>query len=83
MDPDTAWVAMLQAVSDDEWESALEYAEALLGWLRMDGFPPIVTVGLQSAGLLFDFDQEGMRRSTADSVARSIALTAKRKLGGE
>jgi hypothetical protein len=83
MDPDAAWVTMLQAFADDEWEPALEHAEALLGWLRMGGFPPKVTIGLQSAGLLLEFDHDWVNRSTADSVARSIALTAKRNLGEE
>lgn len=40
MDPQTTWGEMLDAVSDGDFESASEAAEALLNWLRRGGFPP-------------------------------------------
>ncbi len=40
MDPQLAWEELLQAWVRRDWESVVEYAEALLSWLDRGGFPP-------------------------------------------
>ena len=42
MDPQATWLAMIQALVDEEDEIASEYAGALYGWLERGGFPPQV-----------------------------------------
>lgn len=42
MDPQAAWLAMLQALIDDDLASASEHANALIDWLDRGGFSPIV-----------------------------------------
>ena len=43
MDPNQTWQDLAQAVADDDWETAGEIAEDLLGWLGRGGFPPEIT----------------------------------------
>ncbi len=43
MDPNRTWQDLAQAVADDDWETAGELAEDLLGWLDRGGFPPEIT----------------------------------------
>lgn len=80
MDPDATWELMLTAYGESDWDGSTEYAEAILNWLRCGGFPPKVTVGLNKNSLLFEFDQDSVNRSTADAVARAIAMESRRKL---
>jgi hypothetical protein len=56
MDPNAAWLALAQAVADDEWETAAEIADNLLTWLARGGFPPTIT-GLRA------FDALAARRA--------------------
>ena len=42
MDPQATWLAMIQALIDEDDELASEYAEALVDWLNRGGFPPEV-----------------------------------------
>ncbi len=51
MDVTKAWVDLSQAVADDDWDQAGELAEAILGWLAKDGFPPIIT-GVRSFDII-------------------------------
>ena len=44
MDPQLAWEELLQAWVRRDWESVVEYAEALLSWLDRGGFPPEMLV---------------------------------------
>ena len=49
MDPQKSWTEMLDALKQENGDEAREFADALLEWLRIDGFPP-VTVGDESLG---------------------------------
>jgi hypothetical protein len=49
MDPQATWLALIQALIDEERESASEYAEILIDWLDRGGFPPIVLSDLGQA----------------------------------
>lgn len=49
MDPQQAWTNLCNALDDDDYWAAREAADALSGWLRKGGFPP-VTLGDHSAG---------------------------------
>ncbi len=40
MDPDVAWLNLIEALSFDDLDSAEEYAVALIEWLDRKGFPP-------------------------------------------
>lgn len=40
MDPESAWLCLVEALSFDDIESAGEYAIALIDWLDRRGFPP-------------------------------------------
>ena len=40
MDPDSSWQSLLDALRNQDWESAREVAQDLLDWLTIGGFPP-------------------------------------------
>ena len=40
MDPQVAWDELCEAYAASDYEAAREMASSLLGWLRLDGFPP-------------------------------------------
>ena len=40
MDPQATWDMLLDAYSEGDWCQVQELADALLNWLRADGFPP-------------------------------------------
>lgn len=40
MDPQVTWNEMLEAVALQDWDQAVERAEALLDWMKKGGFPP-------------------------------------------
>lgn len=40
MDPNAAWLNLVEALSFDDIETASEYALALIQWLDNNGFPP-------------------------------------------
>jgi len=42
MDPHATWRDMQNALKDEDWELAIELAEALLTWLKGGGFPPVI-----------------------------------------
>lgn len=52
MDPQQTLIDMLDALNRNEYEEAIELAEALLEWLRKGGFPPIV-VGEKSLDIVW------------------------------
>ena len=80
MDPTTTWNQMLTAFGEEDWETALELADAMLAWFRAGGFPPIVSVGSSVGDCVIVIEDVQARRSIADSVARAIAAHAKQKL---
>lgn len=43
MDPNAAWTALAQAISEDDWQEAATIADGLLTWLNRGGFPPAIT----------------------------------------
>lgn len=49
MDPEATWLAMIQALVDDEDDLASEYAGALYDWLERGGFSPKVLPDLCKA----------------------------------
>lgn len=42
MDPHTTWRDMQRELMAENWQLAIELAEALLAWLKGGGFPPMV-----------------------------------------
>lgn len=40
MDPQATWNEMLEAFALQDWDQAVERAEALLDWMKKGGFPP-------------------------------------------
>lgn len=42
MDPHTTWQEMQSELMAENWEAAIELAEALLAWLKGGGFPPVI-----------------------------------------
>jgi hypothetical protein len=42
MDPHATWRDMQNALKDEDWDLAIELAEALLAWLKGGGFPPVI-----------------------------------------
>jgi len=42
MDPHATWRDMQNALKDEDWDLAIELAEALLTWLKGGGFPPVI-----------------------------------------
>lgn len=49
MDPQATWLAMIQALIDDDRETASEFAENLIDWLDRGGFSPSVLPDLGQA----------------------------------
>jgi hypothetical protein len=49
LDPQATWLAMIQALIDDDREAASEFAECLIDWLDRGGFPPRVLPDLGQA----------------------------------
>lgn len=43
MDPQAACNEMLTAILQKDWEQVSEFAEALLSWMKLGGFPPQTT----------------------------------------
>ena len=79
MDPDEALRVMLLAYREGLWSEAVEHAEALLGWLRGNGFAPQVTVGLAKAAYV-EFTDEWFNRTVADALARKVLQAASNRL---
>lgn len=44
MDPQAAWIEMLEAISGRDWDQVHVLAEGLMEWLRNRGVPPQTTV---------------------------------------
>lgn len=65
MDPQAAWLAMIQALIDEDYEVATEYADALCSWLERGGFPPRV---------LPDLGQTNDPQSFVNRLDRKIAF---------
>ena len=42
MDPHATWKQMQEELIAENWELAMELAEALLAWLKGGGFPPVI-----------------------------------------
>ena len=42
MDPHATWREMQSELMAENWELAIELAEALLTWLKGGGFPPLI-----------------------------------------
>ncbi len=49
MDPQATWLAMIQALVDDDREGASDYATSLIDWLDRGGFAPKVLPDLGQA----------------------------------
>lgn len=49
MDPQTTLSALLEALSDEDWELAMELSQALQTWIQGGGFPP-TTIGAETLG---------------------------------
>lgn len=49
MDPQATWLAMIQALVDDDREAASDHANSLYDWLERGGFAPKVLPELGQA----------------------------------
>ncbi len=67
MDPHATWAQMQEELMAENWETAMELAEALLKWLDGNGFPPLVG----SKDLPY-----GWHRELARAGARYVLLAA-------
>lgn len=67
MDPQAAWEEMLEAISASDFFEAELRADALMEWLRKDGFPPQTLTRVLSA----DWDRRICRY-----VCRKVMMTA-------
>ena len=65
MDPQAAWLAMIQALIDEDYDLASEFADALVDWLNRGGFPPKV---------LPDLGQTDDPHSPVNQLDRKIAF---------
>lgn len=65
MDPQATWLAMIQALVDEEADQASEFADALYDWLERGGFSPKV---------LPDFGQTDDPQSSLSQLDRKIAF---------
>jgi hypothetical protein len=45
MDPQATWQQLIDAFIDRDWHQVQESADALLDWLRKEGFPPETITG--------------------------------------
>jgi len=77
MDPTVTWDEMLDAFGEEDWTTAVERAEGLLAWFRQGGFPPVVSVGKSDGNSCMIVQDIQARRSTADTIARAIAVHAR------
>ena len=67
MDPHVAWREMQRELIAENWEPAMEYAEALLKWLQGGGFPPVIG----DADLPY-----GWHRTLAEAGAKFVLIAA-------
>ena len=67
MDPHATWRDMQSALINEDWDLAIELAEALQKWLRGGGFPPLIG----------DKDLPyGWHRQLAEAGARFVIIAA-------
>ena len=67
MDPHATWRDMQSALINEDWDLAIELAEALQKWLRGGGFPPLIG----------DKDLPyGWHRQIAEAGARFVIIAA-------
>ncbi|MCA9073714.1 MAG: hypothetical protein KDA93_01685 [Planctomycetaceae bacterium] len=61
MDPNTTWDTLLYAYATKDFKSAVEHADALIGWLDSGGFPPSLTIGSTTLKLTCQLDEDWNR----------------------
>jgi hypothetical protein len=74
MDPDATFRLMLEADSENEFDLAIESANALLKWLRCGGYPSVVSIA--GGGGLIELAHEQNNRAVAYAVANEILIKA-------
>ena len=75
MDPHATWKQLQEELAAENWDIAIELAEALLTWLDGNGFPPVVG----SNDLPY-----GWHRSLAEAGAKYVlAATGLEKVDAE
>jgi len=67
MDPHATWKQMQEELVAENWDIAIELAEALLRWLKSNGFPPLIG----SNDLPY-----GWHRSLAEAGAKYVLVAA-------
>lgn len=80
MDPTATWDQMLDAFGEEDWKATIELSDALLGWLRQGGFPPVVSVGSSVGDCFMVVQDKQAQRATADTVTRALRAHAGRRL---
>ena len=54
MDPNAAWLELMDAFRQLDWDRVHELAEGLLQWMDRDGFPPETSVRNSANGVVAD-----------------------------
>lgn len=67
MDPHATWKQMQEELVAENWDIATELAEALLHWLKGNGFPPLIG----SSDLPY-----GWHRALAEAGAKDVLVAA-------
>ena len=76
MDPHATWKQMQEELVAENWDIAVELAEALLHWLNGNGFPPLIGSkdlpcgwhrALAEAGAKYVIATAGLERFDADA----------------
>lgn len=76
MDPHVTWKQMQEELVAENWDIAIELAEALLAWLNRNGFPPLIGSNdlpcdghraLAEAGAKYVLDAAGREEIDADA----------------
>jgi hypothetical protein len=74
MDPDESIRLMLEAFSEEDYDLAIELANALLRWLKIGGFPPTVSVVAGSERV--ELTEMQANRAVTVAVAQHVLATA-------
>lgn len=72
MDPNATWDALLKAYATKDWKAAAHFANVLLHWLDIDGFPPNLTIGNTTGDFSCQLEDDDWNKA----LARSACVTS-------
>ena len=73
MDPQAAWLLMLDAFESGHWRVVQEQAQDLLEWLDLGGIPPVINSKVTD---------RGWNRQLTNHACKLARLIARRRLRG-